>query len=127
MSLNTNTVLQEPTYSNRSYNVSQYAIQGHVKDLEALSQAIHKRLSTQQFDCPLYSFFYGVNWNDLIGESPEYIRPEAKRMIEETLLRDGRIESVDDFDFIFDGVMCTITFSVRSIFGDLKEGVSINV
>ena len=50
MILTTETQIVQQSFSNRSYNVSQTVIQGHVKDLEALSQAIHKRLSTQQFE-----------------------------------------------------------------------------
>ena len=54
MSLTTETQIVQQSFSNRSYNVSQTAIQGYVKDLEALSQAIHKRLATQQFEYPIY-------------------------------------------------------------------------
>lgn len=56
MELTTNTRIEQQSFSNRSYNVSQTAIQGFVTDLEALSQSIHKRLSTQQFEYPVYSF-----------------------------------------------------------------------
>ena len=76
MSLTTETQIVQQSFSNRSYNVSQTAIQGYVKDLEALSQAIHKRLATQQFEYPIYSFSYGVDWRDLLGQDPVYIRPE---------------------------------------------------
>ena len=56
MALTTDTRIEQQSFSNRSYNLSRTAIQGFVTDLEALSQAIHKRLSTQQFEYPIYSF-----------------------------------------------------------------------
>ena len=96
-------------------------------DLEALSQAIHKRLSTQQFEYPIYSFRYGVDWKDLLGQDPEYVRPEMKRMIQETLLEDDRITEVENFNFEFSGNICRCEFDVVSIFGTVREGVETNV
>lgn len=123
LKLQTDTRLEAESFSNRSYNVSQTAIRGFVTELEALSQAIHKRLSTQQFEYPIYSFNYGVNWRDLIGQSPEYVRPELKRMIQETLSEDDRIMEVENFRFEFSGNVCRCTFDVVSIFGVMREGV----
>lgn len=107
----------------RSYNVSQTAIRGFVDELEALSQAIRKRLSTQQYEYPIYSFYYGVDWRDLIGQDEEYVRAEMKRMIQETLAEDDRIEEVENFVFEFLGTVCTCTFDVESIFGVTREAV----
>ena len=45
--LTTDTKLETQTFANRSYNVSRTAVRGFVSDLEKLSQAIHKRLTTQ--------------------------------------------------------------------------------
>lgn len=127
MELTTDTRIEQQNFSNRSYNVSQTAINGFVTDLEALSQAIHKRLTTQQFEYPIYSFGYGVDWRDLLGQDPEYVRPEMKRMIQETLLEDDRITEVDNFSFEFSGNVCQCTFDVTSIFGITREGVEANV
>ena len=122
MALTTDTRIEQQSFSNRSYNLSRTAIQGFVTDLEALSQAIHKRLSTQQFEYPIYSFRYGVDWKDLLGQDPEYVRPEMKRMIQETLL-----EEVENFNFEFSGNICRCEFDVVSIFGTVREGVETNV
>ena len=83
--LRTDTRITKETFSNRSYNITETTIRGYVNELAALSQAIRKRLSTQQFEYPIYTFDYGVDWKDLIGQDPEYIRAEMKRMIQETL------------------------------------------
>ena len=127
MALTTDTRIEQQSFSNRSYNLSRTAIQGFVTDLEALSQAIHKRLSTQQFEYPIYSFRYGVDWKDLLGQDPEYVRPEMKRMIQETLLEDDRITEVENFNFEFSGNICRCEFDVVSIFGIVREGVETNV
>ena len=127
MALTTDTRIEQQSFSNRSYNLSRTAIQGFVTDLEALSQALHKRLSTQQFEYPIYSFRYGVDWKDLLGQDPEYVRPEMKRMIQETLLEDDRITEVENFNFEFSGNICRCEFDVVSIFGTVREGVETNV
>ncbi len=127
MALTTDTRIQKQTFSNRSYNDSGTCIRGMVNDLEALGQAIRKRLSTQQFEYPIYRFNYGVNWRDLIGQDQEYIRAEMQRMIRETLAEDDRILSVDGFVFEFRGITCTCSFQVSSIFGQIREEVSVSV
>lgn len=127
ITLQTDTQIEKETFSNRSYNVSQTAIRGFVDELEALSQAIRKRLSTQQFEYPIYSFYYGVDWRNLIGQDEEYIRAEMKRMIQETLAEDERIEEVENFAFEFSGTVCTCTFDVGSIFGVTREAVETDV
>lgn len=127
ITLQTDTKIEEEAFSNRSYNVSQTAIRGFVDELEALSQAIRKRLSTQQYEYPIYSFYYGVGWRDLIGQDEEYVRAEMKRMIQETLAEDDRIEEVENFVFEFLGTVCTCTFDVESIFGVTREAVETDV
>ncbi len=127
MALTTDTRIQKQTFSNRSYNDIGTCIRGKVQDLTALGQAIRKRLSTQQFEYPIYSFNYGVNWRDLIGQDQEYIRAEMQRMIRETLLQDDRISDVSGFSFEFKGITCVCSFDVSSIFGQLQEGVEVNV
>ena len=125
--LTTDTSLKEPVYSNRDYHTTETQIQGFVTDLLALQQSIHKRLETQQFDYPIYSFHYGVNWRDLIGREPEYIRPELIRMVRETLSRDDRITQVSGFEFEFQGDTCICSFCVRSIFGEFRDNVEVKI
>lgn len=125
--LRTDTRITKETFSNKSYNVTKTAIRGYVNELAALSQAIKKRLSTQQFEYPIYTFNYGVDWKDLIGQDPEYIRAEMKRMIQETLEKDDRIKSVESFKFEFSGTICRCSFDVTSIFGKTREVVKTDV
>ena len=124
-SLTTQLGVEKINYSNRSYDLSPEKIQGFVEEIEALKQSIAKRLSTQKFDYPVYSFNYGVDWRSLLGQSPEYYRPEAKRMIEEALLQDDRIIELSNFQFEFGFISCRISFDVQSIFGNYKQEVEV--
>ncbi len=120
MELTTDLVIQDQTYQNKTYQLSETKIEGFVDELAALKQAIYKVLSTERYEYPIYSFGYGVAWKQLIGEDPPYVRAEMKRMIQETLLRDSRILDVDGFEFEFSGDACHCTFQVQSIYGEVE-------
>lgn len=116
--LTTGLVLQKQTFETGTYQLSETKIEGFVDDLEALKQAIYKILSTEQFEYPIYSFSYGVDWKQLIGEERPYVRAEMKRMIQEALLQDDRILEVDGFQFEFSGDTCKCSCNVASIYGE---------
>lgn len=92
---------------------------GYVDGLEALKQAIYKILNTERFDYLIYSWNYGVEIKNLIGEHISYVIPELERVIKEALLQDDRIEDVTDFEFSTNGNVVTTKFKVIS-----KEGVA---
>ena len=120
MELTTDLVIQDQTYQNKTYQLSETKIEGFVDELAALKQGIYKALSTERYEYPIYSFSYGVAWKQLIGEDPPYVRAEMKRMIQETLLCDSRILDVDGFEFEFSGDACHCTFQVQSIYGEVE-------
>ena len=88
--LTTSLVLQEQNFYDRTYKLSAEKIESFVDGLESLRQAIYKVLATEQYEYPIYSFKYGIAWEELIGEERPYVRAEMKRMIQEVLLLDIR-------------------------------------
>lgn len=62
---------------------------------EAIRQAIYKILSTERYEYLIYSWNYGVEMKNLIGQPIPFVLSEIKRMITEALLQDDRIESVE--------------------------------
>ena len=95
-------------------------IRGMVDELESLRQAIYLILSTERYAYLIYSWNYGVELVELIGQPKEYALPEIKRCITEALLQDDRITSVDGFEFETGKKTVRVTFTVHSIFGDLE-------
>ena len=65
--LTTSLVLQEQTYTNQTYKLSDDKIEGFMDGLEALKQAVYKILATEQYEYPVYDFTYGIAWKELIG------------------------------------------------------------
>ena len=96
--------------------------------LEAVKQAVFKILNTERYAYLIYSWDYGIELMDLYGKSPMYVCPELERMIKEALLQDDRITDVTDFEFDTStkGVV-SVKFTVHTIFGDLDEGMVVNI
>jgi len=111
----------------KAYKLSSDKIQGFVDDLEALQQAIYKVLSTEKYEYPIYSFSYGIELESLIGKDPIYVQIELKRRIQECLLQDERITSVDNFNFLITGDEMLCTFNVTSIYGEITITKEVNV
>ena len=120
-------VVTQPSYSHKMHLNDDY-INGTCKDLEEVKQTIYKILNTERYKYLIYSWNYGVEFDDLIGESVSYVCSEIQRRITEALVQDDRIESVSDFEFDTSKkheVVCT--FVVHTIFGDIDEESVVNI
>ena len=95
-------------------------IRGNTDELEAVRQAVYLILNTERYDYLIYSWDYGVELKELIGEPKEYAYPEIKRCITEALLQDDRITAVDDFEFETGKKSVHVKFTVYTIYGDME-------
>lgn len=103
-------------------------IQGVCDGLEAVKQTVFKILNTERYAYLIYSWNYGIELKDLFGTSPTYACPEIERRVKEALAQDDRIQTVDNFEFDTSkkGVV-SVTFTVHTLFGDLDEGMAVNI
>lgn len=87
--------------SNNSYklNIEKNTIEGKCDGIEAIKQTIYCILNTERFEYLMYSWNYGVELKNLIGEQSTFVIPELERVIKEALLQDDRIEDVIEFTF----------------------------
>jgi len=104
----------EKTWEMNSRGGKDSAIEG----LAALRQAVRLMLETPRYAHLVYSFDYGCELYNLLGRSNELIETEGERLIREALLNDERILSVEEFDFDFAGDEISVSFTVRSKYGD---------
>jgi|APAra7269097189_1048546.scaffolds.fasta_scaffold11625_3 phage baseplate assembly protein W len=93
---------------------------GKVDGTEAIRQAIQKILSTERYEHLIYSFNYGFEQEGLVGSDASFVRSELKRRIQEALLQDDRIMSLENFDITTDGEAATVSFVVVSTFGEIS-------
>lgn len=120
-------VTTQPSLSHRMDIDGKY-INGTCQNLEEVKQTIYKILNTERYSYIIYSWNYGVELADLIGEPISYVCTEIQRRITEALLQDDRIEDVSDFEFDTSKkheVVCT--FVVHTIFGDTTEERMVNI
>lgn len=111
--------LEESTETSKTYKLSDTSIQGFTDEIDALQQAIYKVLNTEKYEHPIYSFDYGIELENLIGQDQDYVKIELKRRIQECLTEDERITSVENFLYVVNGESMLCTFDVISIYGDV--------
>ena len=121
---NNNTIIQEddrmPSYT-YYIDFDRNRIIGTVDDIEAVKQAIYLILQTERYESLIYNFYYGTEFDSLIGKSRELITSELERRIREALLEDDRIIRVTDFTIEFTSDKAIVEFTVNTIFGDIES------
>lgn len=120
MILATDIMIDTDVETSRTYKLSNTGLRGSTDEMQALQQAILKVLSTEKYECPIYSFSYGIETEDLIGKNPAFVQAELKRRIVECLLQDERITGVENFKLSVSGDRLHCGFDVISIFGTMN-------
>lgn len=110
----------------RTYRVANGRIAGFIDGLEAMEQAVHKRLVTERYVYDIYDDTYGLQTVDLIGKEYVYVASELAHRIQETLLNDDRISDVYGFTFKRGKDYVGVGFYVTTIFGELTSALSLN-
>lgn len=95
-------------------------IRGKVDRLQALRQSVYLILNTERYDWLVYSWNYGREFKDIIGQPKEFALSELKRCISEALLQDDRITAIDGFEFTTGKDTIHAVFTVHSIFGNME-------
>ena len=91
-----------------------------------MEQAIFKVLQTERYEHLIYSWDYGIETMDLYGEPMDYVESEIERRITEALTADSRILGVEEFEYADDKKgNLTVSFTVKTIFGDVKAERSV--
>lgn len=112
------------TYPSYTYSLD-YAgdgqVNGYVDELEAMKQAIYKIINTERYAYIIYSWNYGIELNDLIGQPIPFVYAETQRRIVEALMADDRINSVNNFVFSNNRGDVSVTFDVNTIYGTVTD------
>nr|WP_130862403.1 DUF2634 domain-containing protein [Bacilliculturomica massiliensis] len=93
---------------------------GFADGVESVKQAIYLILNTERYEYLIYSWNYGLELSDLYGRPTHYVIPELETRIREALDQDDRITGVDDFSFATNKKKIYVTFTVHTIYGDVK-------
>lgn len=102
-------------------------LKGFTDEIEALKQTIYFILNTERYDYLIYDWNYGFQIKDLIGQNPNDILQTIQSRISDALIQDTRITEVSNFSFDIIKNKVKVTFTVKSIFGDLQLETNINL
>ena len=116
-------------YPSKTYfmNLEKYRIQGNTDGIESIPQVIFCVLNTERSKYDAYSNNYGVELEELFGQSTSYVIPELERRIKEALEWDTRIDLVDDFTFEVNRNSIHVTFTVHTIYGDIEAERTVEI
>ena len=119
----------EYEYGNETYKIRLSedgdCIRGKTNEIDAVKQAIYLILNTERYAYNIYSWNYGVELADLVGQPLPYITVVLPRRIEEALTQDDRIKTVRDFVFKNNKNKLYITFTVSTIVGDIPSELEV--
>lgn len=98
-----------------------------IKGLDAVIQWIRLALGTDRYYFEQYSWNYGSELGDLIGNAftQEYLENEVKRMIADALSTNPYIQSIDNVQCEVSKDDLAASFTVNTIFGNRE--VTFNV
>lgn len=93
-----------------------------VEGLEAIKVWIWLVLQTPRYRYYIYTWDYGNEFEDLIGQgySEEYIEAEAQRMTEDCLLMNENIQSITGFSVNMENEQLTVSFTANTIYGTIQ-------
>lgn len=112
----------------RTYKVDSYnkRIIGTTDGQPAIEQAILKNFDTERFAYVIYSKNYGIELEKYIGKDYDFIRSDLQRTIEECLLVDARIYSINNLQFTQEGLdYMSITMDIETEQGVLTTTLEV--
>lgn len=115
--------------TSRTYNINRNTnrISGYIDDKDAIIQAIYLILQTERYESMIYNWYYGVEFDGLIGKNKDYVTSELQRVIREALTEDDRITEVSDFDITYTDDSALIVFLVQTNIGDITIEWEVNI
>lgn len=111
----------------KTYRIDGDRIEGFCDGKQAVMQAIDLMLNTERWRHLIYSGDYGVELEELFGQSRGYLEADMERRFSEALAEDDRITGIRDFAMSFEGDRAVISFIAETVFGDaaIERGVEI--
>ena len=118
-----NTMPSKTYYINRNTN----RISCYIDDKDAIIQAIYLILSTERYESVIYNWYYGTEFDSLVGKDRDFVKSELKRRIAEAILEDDRILDVTDFDISFNKDVANVVFLVETNIGGININWEVNL
>ena len=110
------------TYKEYEFDFNNNTLTGKILEgKEALKMWIYKALLIPRYVYPIYTWDYGQDLDELIGQGYEtdYIKSEVERKVAECLLINNKISRCHGFDINLINDTLHITFTAETTFGEV--------
>lgn len=102
-------------------------ISGMCEGYKAVKQTIEIILNIERFRWQIYSPYFGMQWEGLIGQSPGYVASELQRRMIDAFSVDDRITGISAFQYTINGETMTATLTVNTVYGGVQETVEVSL
>lgn len=102
-------------------------LRGRGDGWEAVRQAVEVIVNVERFKWQIYTPNFGTDYDGLLGTEPGYAASELRRRLEDAFIPDNRIHGLKDYEWTFDGVDLTTTFTVTTVFGDIAGNMEVRL
>lgn len=102
-------------------------ISGMCEGYKAVKQTVEIILNIERFRWQIYSPYFGMQWDGLIGQNPGWVASELQRRMLDAFSVDDRITGISDFQYTINGENMTATLTVDTIYGGVQETVEVNL
>lgn len=100
-------------------------IVGVANGLPAIRQAVDIITQVERFRWQIYTPFFGMDWDGLVGMDPGYVASELHRRLSDAFSMDSRILGITDFTYQSSGDVLTANFTVQTVYGQLQQGIEV--
>lgn len=104
-----------------------HRITGKTDGYKAIKQTIEIILNVERFRWQIYSPYFGMQWNGLIGQNPGYVASEVLRRMKDAFSVDNRITGISDFKYFVDEDRLVASLIVNTVYGNVQQTVEVNL
>ena len=104
-----------------------HQISGMCDGYTAVKQAIEIMLDVERFKWQIYSPYFGMQWEGLIGQSPGFVASELQRRLVDAFSVDSRITGISNFSYTVEGDNMTVSLTVNTVYGGIEEELEVSL
>ena len=102
-------------------------ISGMCEGYKAVKQTVEIILNIERFRWQIYSPYFGMQWEGLIGESPGFVASELQRRMIDAFSVDDRITGISDFSYTVSGDTMTASLTVNTVYGGVQQTMEVSL
>lgn len=127
LNLNNGVIFQDSPTKTFYVDPTSHRISGMCDNYLAIKQTVEIILNIERFKWQIYSPYFGMQWEGLIGQSPGYVASELQRRMLDAFSVDSRITGISDFQYTVDGDVMTVTVTVNTVYGGVDERMEVSL